>query len=144
MLFTSNHRAYINACKIDVCVPVIKTPKQLFKSCLQTSLNAVVTPEINICTTKIPGSSEGGPFCVFFLYILKGKRNAYSLWLLFVSKVYIINFVNESVFGMLNFHICTHCDTFLCKKTTCVSQVNGKGDRGYVREIHAVLNNRKS
>ena len=36
---------------------------------------------------------------------------------------------------MLNIHICTHCDTFLCKKTTCVSHVNGKNDRGYEREI---------
>ena len=44
---------------------------------------------------------------------------------------------------MLNIHICTHCDTFLCKKTTCVSHVNGKGDRGYGRKIQAVLNNRK-
>ena len=33
---------------------------------------------------------------------------------------------------MLNIHICTHCDTFLCKETTCVSHtsINGKGDRG--------------
>ena len=42
---------------------------------------------------------------------------------------------------MLNIHICTHCETFLCKKTTCVSHVNGKGDRGYGRKIQAVLNN---
>ena len=41
-----------------------------------------------------------------------------------------INCVNESLFEMLNIHICTHCDTFLCKKTTCVRPVNGKGDRG--------------
>ena len=45
---------------------------------------------------------------------------------------------------MLNNHICTHCDTFLCKDTTCVSHVNGKGDMGYERKIHAVLNNRKN
>ena len=38
--------------------------------------------------------------------------------------------VNEYVFEMLNIHIWTHCDTFHCKKTTCVSHVNGKGDRG--------------
>ena len=52
--------------------------------------------------------------------------------------------VNESLFEMLNIHICTHCDTFLCKKTTCVLHVKGKGDRGYEREIQAVLNNRKN
>ena len=45
---------------------------------------------------------------------------------------------------MLNIHIWTHCDTFHCKKTTYVSHVNGKGDRGYAREIQAVCNNRKS
>ena len=45
---------------------------------------------------------------------------------------------------MLNIHICTHRDTFLCKETTCVSHVNDKGDRGYEREIQAVLNNRKN
>ena len=54
-----------------------------------------------------------------------------------------INCVNESLFKMLSNHICTHCDTFLCKETTCVSPINGKGDRGYEREIQAVLNNRK-
>ena len=54
-----------------------------------------------------------------------------------------MNSVNESLFEMLNIHICTHCDTFLCKKTTSVSHVNGKGDRGYEREIQAVFNNRK-
>ena len=30
---------------------------------------------------------------------------------------------------MLNIHIWTHCDTFHCKMTTCVSHVNGEGDR---------------
>ena len=55
-----------------------------------------------------------------------------------------INCITESLFEMLNIHICTHCDTFLCKKTTCVSHVNGKGYRGYKREIPAVLNNRKN
>ena len=40
---------------------------------------------------------------------------------------------------MLNIHICTHCDTFLCKKTTSVLHANGKGDRGYDRKIQAVL-----
>ena len=45
---------------------------------------------------------------------------------------------------MLNIHICTHCDTFLCKNTTCVSHVNGKGDRGYEWKIQAVLNSRKN
>ena len=55
-----------------------------------------------------------------------------------------INCVNESLFDMLNIHICTHCDTFLCKKTTCVSHGNGKGDREYGRKIQAVLNNRKN
>ena len=54
-----------------------------------------------------------------------------------------INCVNESLFEMLNIHICTHYDTFLSKKITCMSHVNGKGDRGYEREIQAVLNNRK-
>ena len=48
------------------------------------------------------------------------------------------------LYEMLYIHIRTHCDTFLCKKTTCVSHVNGKGDRGYEREIQAVLNNRKN
>ena len=48
------------------------------------------------------------------------------------------------MFEMLNIHICTHCDTFLCKKTLCVSHVNGKGNRGYDRKIQAVLNNRKN
>ena len=43
-----------------------------------------------------------------------------------------------------NIHICTHCDTFLSKETTCVSHVNGKGDRGNERKIHVVLNNRKN
>ena len=38
--------------------------------------------------------------------------------------------VNESEFEMLNIHIWTHCDTFHCKQTTCVSRVNWKGDRG--------------
>ena len=52
--------------------------------------------------------------------------------------------VNESLFKMLNIHIRTHCDTFLCKKTTCVSHVNGKGDRGYERETQAVLKNGKN
>ena len=55
-----------------------------------------------------------------------------------------INCVNESLFEMLNIHICTHCDTFLCKNTTCVSHFNGKGDRGYEREIQSVLNTRKN
>ena len=54
-----------------------------------------------------------------------------------------INCVNEYLFEMLNIHICTHCDTFLCEMITCVSHVNGKGDRGYDRKIQAVLNNRK-
>ena len=54
-----------------------------------------------------------------------------------------INCVNEYLFEMLNIHICTHRDTFLCEKTTCVSHVNVKGDRGYDRIIQAVLNNRK-
>ena len=45
---------------------------------------------------------------------------------------------------MLNIHICTHGDTFLCKDTMRVSYVNGKGERGYEREIQAVLNNRKN
>ena len=54
-----------------------------------------------------------------------------------------INFVNESLFKMLNIHMCTRCDTFLCKDTTCVSHVNGRGDRGYERKIQAVLNNGK-
>ena len=55
-----------------------------------------------------------------------------------------INCVNESLFEMSNIHICTHCDTFLCKKTTCGSHVNGKGNRGYEWEIQAVLDNRKN
>ena len=55
-----------------------------------------------------------------------------------------INCVNESLFEILIIHICTHCDTFLCKETTCVSHVNGKGDRGYERELQAVLNNREN
>ena len=41
-----------------------------------------------------------------------------------------INCVNESLFYMLSNHICTHGDTFLWKETTCVSHINGKGDRG--------------
>ena len=52
-----------------------------------------------------------------------------------------INCVNESV---LNIHICTQCDTFLCKENTCVSHINGKGDRVYEREIQAVFKNRKN
>ena len=55
-----------------------------------------------------------------------------------------IDCVNESLFEMSNIHICTHCDTFPCKNTTCVSHVKGKGDRGYEREIQAALNNRKN
>ena len=54
-----------------------------------------------------------------------------------------INCVNEFLFEMLNIHMCTHCDTFLCKEITCLSHVNGKGDRGYERKIQAVLNNGK-
>ena len=42
---------------------------------------------------------------------------------------------------MLNIHICTHRNTFICKETTCVSHVNVKGDRGYNRETQAVLKN---
>ena len=30
---------------------------------------------------------------------------------------------------MLNIHIRTPCDTLLCQETTCVSDVNGKGNR---------------
>ena len=52
--------------------------------------------------------------------------------------------VNEFLFDMLSIHICTHCDTFLCKKTTCVSHVNGKGDRGYEWKIQSVSNNIKN
>ena len=44
---------------------------------------------------------------------------------------------------VLFIHICTYCDTFLCKETTCVSHVNGKSDIGYEKKIPAVLNNRK-
>ena len=40
---------------------------------------------------------------------------------------------------MLNIHICTHCNTFLSKGPTCVSHINGIGDRGNERKIHAVL-----
>ena len=47
-------------------------------------------------------------------------------------------------FEMLNIHICAHCHIFLCKETTCVSHDNGKGDKGYQREIQAVFNNRKN
>ena len=39
--------------------------------------------------------------------------------------------------------MCKHCDTFLCQEITCVSHVNGKGDKGYERKIQAVLNNGK-
>ena len=74
--------------------------------------------------------------------ILKGKRNAYSLWIIFVSKIYFC--VNESGFEMLNIHIWTHCDTFHCKQTMCASRVNGKSDRGNACEIQAVWNNRKN
>ena len=59
-------------------------------------------------------------------------------------QIWITNCINESLFEMLNVHICTHCDTFLCEKTPCVLHVNGKGDRGYEREIQAVLNKRKN
>ena len=45
---------------------------------------------------------------------------------------------------MLNIHSCTHCGTFLSKETTCVTHDNGKSDRGYEREIQAVLHNRKN
>ena len=31
-----------------------------------------------------------------------------------------IKCVEKSLFEMLYIHICTHCDTFLSKKTTCV------------------------
>ena len=44
---------------------------------------------------------------------------------------------------MLDILMCTHYDTFLCKEITCVSHVNGKGDRGYEGKIQAVLNNGK-
>ena len=54
------------------------------------------------------------------------------------------NCETESLFEMLNIHICTRCYTFLCKNTTCVSHVNGKVYRGYEGEIQAVLNNRKN
>ena len=54
------------------------------------------------------------------------------------------NCVSESLFEMLNIHICSHCGTFLCEKTTCMSHVNGKAIKGYEREIQAVLNNRKN
>ena len=77
-----------------------------------------------------------------YSYILKGKRNAYSLWILFVSKIYFC--VNESVFEMVNIHIWAHCDTFHCKQTMCASRVNGKSDRGNASEIQAVWNNRKN
>ena len=52
--------------------------------------------------------------------------------------------VKESVFEMLNIYIWTHCDTFYCKHTTCVSCVHGKSDRGHASEIHAVCNNGKN
>ena len=55
-----------------------------------------------------------------------------------------INCVNESLFEISNIHVCTHNETFLCKDTICLSSVNGKGERGYVREIQAVLNCRKN
>ena len=63
-----------------------------------------------------------------------------------LRRTYGLNCVNESLFEMLNIYICTHCDTFLCKKTTCVSHVNGTGDRGGgdERETQAVSNNRKN
>ena len=56
----------------------------------------------------------------------------------------LINCVREYLFQMLNIHTCTPCDTFLCKKTSRVSHVNGKGDRRYEREIQAVLSDRKN
>ena len=34
-----------------------------------------------------------------------------------------INCVNESLFEMLDIHMCTHCDTFLCKEITCVCRM---------------------
>ena len=46
------------------------------------------------------------------------------------------------MFEMLNIHIYTHYDTFHCKKTMCVSHVNGKSDRGFASNIPAVCNNR--
>ena len=49
--------------------------------------------------------------------------------------------MRKCLFEMLDIHIYTYCDTCLSKETTCVSHVNGKGDRGYERKIHAVLNN---
>ena len=52
--------------------------------------------------------------------------------------------LNESLFEMLSIHIYTHCDTFLCKQTTRVSHVNGKSNRGYEREVQAVLDNIKN
>ena len=68
--------------------------------------------------------------------ILKGKRNAYSFRIIFVSTIYFC--VNESVLEMLNIHILTHCDIFYCKQTMCASGVNGKSDRGNASEIQAV------
>ena len=55
-----------------------------------------------------------------------------------------MNCANESRFEMFNIHICTHCDTFHCKETTCVLHFNGSGDKGNEREIQAVFNNRKN
>ena len=62
----------------------------------------------------------------------------------YLYQRFINNCVNESLFEMLNIHIWTNCDTFLCKETMCASHVNGKGDRGYERGIQVVLNNRKN
>ena len=48
------------------------------------------------------------------------------------------------MFEMLDIYIWTQSDTFYCEQTTCVSRVNGKGDRGNASEKQVVCNNRKS
>ena len=53
-----------------------------------------------------------------------------------------INCVNESVWNVKYSYL--HTLWYISfREITCVAHVNGKGDRGYKREIQAVLNNRK-
>ena len=51
--------------------------------------------------------------------------------------------VNESLFEMLNIHMCTHCDTFLCKRPRVYRMLMVKVIGGTNGKIQAVLNNTK-
>ena len=91
--------------------------------------------------TFILGVSPGISYKLW--HIPKGKRNAYSLWIIFVSKKYCLCKL-ICVWNVLNIHIWTNFYTFYCKRTMCVSRVNGKSDRGNANEIQAICNNKKN